>query len=252
MMRNSILLLTLSALVWPLTPATAKDFWIKDKTSGCQIWSDEAAKANDVVTWSGKCKDNKASGEGKLTWTQDGKPAGTYVGFMKDGKLNGPGTLRLVVKGGTNELIGIFKDGDIENGGLFKDAAGNIYEGDIKDGKPHGAGYQKIGEVEYAGNFENGLRKGPGLLLGPNTAYLGEFDNDVASGSGTLEDETGGRYHGQFKNGKPHGFGTYVTKDGAVYQGRFVNGKAQGAMLVTAKGAGKSVVETWKDGKKVK
>ncbi len=233
-------------------PASAADYWIKVKGSDCQIWSDEAVDRTDVVTWSGACKDGKSTGKGKLTWTKGGKPAGSYEGFMDGGKLNGLGKVQLVAKGGTIEIEGAFKDGDLDGGGLIKDADGNIYEGELKDGKPHGTGYQKIGDEEYVGAFVDGERHGLGLVLGKTTAYLGELDKGVASGSGVLEDDLGGRFHGQFSNNMPHGFGTYVAKDGAVYQGQFVKGQASGAMLVRSSGTAKAVVETWKDGKKVK
>ena len=251
-MRHSALLaLSAAAVIAASGPVKAKDFWIKAQGSGCQVWSDEAMD-NEVITWSGPCQDGKASGKGKLTWTEGGKPAGTYEGFMEAGKLNGPGKLEHMTKDGTIHVEAIFKDGDVDGGGLFTDSAGNIYEGEIKDGKAHGVGYEKIGEEEYTGEFDGGLRQGIGLSIGPSAAYLGEFDKNNASGSGTLEDGEGGRYHGQFKNNKPHGFGTYVTSDGAVYQGRFVDGKADGQMLVKASPDAKTAMETWKNGEKVK
>lgn len=243
---TSVAAVSLSATV------SAKDFWIKAQGTDCQVWSDEAPEAKDVVSWTGSCKDGKASGEGVLTWTEGGQPAGKYEGFMAAGKLNGPGKLHLVEKTGTLEVDAIFKDGDVDGAGRFKDAAGDVYEGEVKDGKPYGFGFRKTGDEEYVGNFEDGLRHGIGMAIGPETAYLGEFDKDVANGSGMLEDDAGGRYHGQFKDNKPHGFGTYVTSDGTVYQGRFVNGNADGAMFVTPKGSSKSIVETWKNGKQVK
>ena len=251
MKRLALLPLLFVAMVPTSTSGAAQDFWIKAQGSGCQVWSDEEM-SDEVVTWSGSCKDGKAKGKGKLTWTEGGKPAGSYEGFMEGGKLNGPGKLEYMTTDGAVQVEAIFKDGDVDGGGLFTDAAGNIYQGEIKDGKAHGVGYEKIGDEEYAGEFDNGLRHGIGLSVGPSTAYLGEFDKNAASGSGTLEDAEGGRYHGQFKNSKPHGFGTYVTNDGAVYQGRFVDGKADGEMLVTRSPDAKATVETWKNGQKVK
>lgn len=252
MRRTHILLIILAGLALSSTPVLAKDFWVKAQGSGCQVWSDEAMDAKEVMTWSGACKDGKASGDGKLTWTKGGQPAGSYEGFMSGGKLNGQGLLRLNVKGGISQLEGTFKDGDVEGGGFYKGADGSVYEGELKNWKPHGRGYRKIGDDEYAGEFENGKRHGLGLALGERTAYIGEFDNDVASGSGVLEDAAGGRYHGQFKNNKPHGFGTYVAKDGTVHQGRFVDGKADGVLLVRSSTQAEPVIETWKGGKKVK
>ncbi len=251
MKRFALLPFLFVAMAPASAPIAAQDFWIKAHESGCQIWSDEAMD-NEVVTWSGPCKDGKASGKGKLTWTEGGKPAGTYEGFMEGGKLDGPGTLELTTTDGKLQIEAIFKDSDVDGGGLFKDSAGNIYEGEIKDGKAHGVGYEKIGDEEYAGEFDNGLRHGIGLSIGPGTAYLGEFDQNVATGSGTLDDAEGGRYHGQFKSNKPHGFGTYVTDEGAVYQGQFVDGKADGQMLVKSSPDAVAIVEVWKKGEKVK
>ncbi len=232
--------------------AVAADSWLKVSGADCSVWSDEKLTASETVTWSGGCKTGKADGRGILTWTKGGKPAGSYEGMMRAGKLDGPGKLNLIVEGGNNTLIGTFKNGDIDGGGLFQDSEGNIYEGGIRSGKPHGSGYQKIGDEEYVGAFANGIRQGLGLLMSSAGVYIGEFDQDVPSGSGTLEDATGGRYHGQFKDGKPHGHGTYVTESGDAYQGRFVDGKAEGQMMIVANGAKEAVIETWKSGEKVK
>jgi hypothetical protein len=233
-------------------PVLAEEYyWIKATNLDCMVWSDEAMEPNEKVTWSGACANAKVDGRGKLTWTKKGKPFGTYEGVMKAGKFNGIGTIKVVVDGGTNELTGTFKDGDLIGAGVFKDATGGVYEGELENGKPHGHGYMKQGDEEYVGSFENGLRHGYGLSLGPQTAYLGEFDKDVATGSGILEDEVGGRYHGQFKGNKPDGFGTYVASDGAIYQGRFVDGEADGKMMVWSSSSATPVVETWKNGKKV-
>ena len=252
-MRLYSLVLGCALMAWPLNAAMAEDFWIAAKDSGCKIWTDEAPTDKDVVTWSGGCEGGKAAGDGKLEWVTDGKVYGSYDGTMKDGRFHNLGVLRLAAEsGGFDQIEGFFKNGEIDGGGLFKDAAGNIYEGELKDGKPHGTGYSNVQREEYLGSFEDGIRQGIGLLITDTEAYLGEFDNDKANGSGVLEDGEGGRYHGQFKDGKPHGFGTYTTQQNAVFQGRFVDGKADGQFLVKADAEAKAVVEAWKDGEKVK
>lgn len=251
-MRRSIHICTLLTLLTVgHTALAAKDYWAHVEGSVCAVWSDEEMGPDEKVTWSGACRNGKADGRGTLTWTKGSKPHGTYEGFMQAGRFNGPGTITVVVDDGTNELTGTFKDGDLLGRGVFKDATGGVYEGELEDGRPHGHGYMKQGDEEYIGSFEAGLRQGYGLSLGPQTAYLGEFNKDAASGSGVLEDELGGRYHGQFKDNKPNGFGTYVANDGAVYQGRFVNGEADGQMLVWSSPSATPVLETWKNGKKV-
>ena len=251
-MRITVLLIGCAALAWPITPAVAKDFWLKATGTGCQVWSDDAPTAKDIVSWSGDCKNGKVAGNGKLNWTRAGKPYATYEGVMNGGKLNGYGVLRLAAKGGFDRYEGIFKNGTIQGSVAYKNAKGDIYEGEIENGKPHGTGYRKIGNQEYLGAFLKGARDGIGLSITPTLVYLGEFKSDKATGSGVLEDATGGRYLGQFKNDKPHGAGTYITSVGGIYQGQFKNGTADGAFLVTAKPGAKAVLETWKDGKRVK
>ena len=252
MLRILVVLAGCAAMAWPAGAAMAGDFWLKAKGSGCQVWSDDAPTAADVVTWSGACKDGKAAGTGKLNWTRAGKPYAVYEGAMAGGKLNGYGVLQLAVKGGFDTYEGAFKNGEVQGSIAYRNAKGDIYEGGVKDGKPHGTGYRKTGDEEYLGAFVDGARDGVGLWITPRMSYLGEFKGDTASGSGVLEEASGSRYHGQFRDGKPHGAGTYTTGAGAVYQGVFKNGKADGPFLVTAKPGAKPVLETWKDGKKVK
>jgi len=239
--------------ILPINSANAEDFWVALEGSDCKIWSDEPPNSNDEVTWSGTCKDGRASGAGKLEWKRSGKLLGTYDGNMTDGRFNGPGRLRLTTKsGGYEQMEGYYNNGVIGEIGLYQDSAGNIYDGELKNGKPHGTGYAKGGGEEYAGEFRDGKRNGIGVLITADAAYVGEFENGKANGSGMLEDTEGGRLHGQFKDGHPDGAGTYVTKDGAVYQGQFKTGNADGEFLVKKSVDAKPVIETWKDGKRVK
>ena len=65
MNRVALIPLLFVAMIPTSVPSAAQDFWIKAQESDCQVWSDEAMD-NEVVTWSGPCKDGKASGKGKL------------------------------------------------------------------------------------------------------------------------------------------------------------------------------------------
>jgi hypothetical protein len=42
------------------------DIWLKDPTTGCQVWSRDDGTANEVVSWSGSCVGDKAIGAGTL------------------------------------------------------------------------------------------------------------------------------------------------------------------------------------------
>ncbi len=69
MKQVALLPLLFVAMIPTSGPSVAQDFWIKAQGSGCQVWSDEAMD-NEIVKWSGACKDGKAAGKGKLTWTE--------------------------------------------------------------------------------------------------------------------------------------------------------------------------------------
>lgn len=249
-MRISLLGATCTLSLLMCSAALAEDYWLPVAGSDCQVWSDEKPD-DDQVTWTGECDGGKASGRGMLEWKRGDKLAGTYDGRMKEGKFNGFGELRLGPEGKQSSLVGYFKNGEISGGGIFTDAKGNVYEGGLKDGQPHGSGYTQVDGEEYVGGFQDGKRHGIGYLITEDDLYVGEFESDQADGSGVSEDSQGGRYHGQFVDGKPHGHGTYITAKGAVYQGRFANGEADGPFMVTVKAGEKPEMETYKDGEKV-
>ncbi|MGI9401687.1 MAG: MORN repeat-containing protein [Rhizobiaceae bacterium] len=248
-MRFSTLCLA-GALSLPLcSTALAEDYWLPVTGSDCQVWSDEKPDG-DQVSWSGKCTNGKISGKGMLEWKRGSELAGTYDGWMDGGKFNGFGELRLGPSGKQSKLVGFFEDGEISGGGIYTDAKGNVYEGGLQDGEPHGSGYASADGEEYVGGFQNGKRQGIGYLITQDDLYIGEFESDQADGSGVMEDSQGGRYHGQFVDGKPHGHGTYITAKGAVYQGRFAEGEANGPFMVTSETGAEPVMEIYKNGEK--
>ncbi len=254
------------------------DSWVKDPRTGCQIWNSDSDSSKDVATWSGGCKDGKASGRGVLDWIHDGELIGTYEGEMENGRIHGIGDLQVRARSGDgfdrmkgsfkmgepdgyvvfegangDRFEGVFEDGDKDGFGFSEDKDGNVYEGQFEDGKPHGFGYYKaVGGIEYFGDFKAGQRDGIGMLIDESGIYLGELDDGVASGAGIFEAKDGSRYHGEFSKGRQDGFGTYVAPNKDAYQGRFVDGKPDGKLLVTRASDGKSVVEIWKNGEKVK
>lgn len=133
------------------------------------------------------------------------------------------------------------------------------YEGEIKNGKPHGNGkilYNRDNEkdrVSYEGAWENGLPSGQGTMIWKDgDKYIGGWLKGVRSGMGTYYFIQGVILEGTSVNGKwngkvvlsqdgdrleitakdndfLNGHGTYYYKDGRKYVGNFVNGKKQGA-----------------------
>lgn len=90
-MRFSLLVL---ALAYPVAALAAADLsgadphWIKDPMSGC--WAaDPDPEPGESIAWSGACVDDLASGEGKLTWYENGRITGTDEGTFKAGELSG-------------------------------------------------------------------------------------------------------------------------------------------------------------------
>ena len=76
------------------------------------------------------------------------------------------------------------------------------YEGEYRDGKPHGRGsYTASDGNRYEGEYRDGRRYGRGVFTFAN----------------------GGRYEGEYRDGKPNGLGT-LSRDGATYSGTWIDG----------------------------
>ena len=253
-MRRSLCCAALLAVVVG-SPAQAEDVWVSTSNQDCQVLGDAALKDNEAVTWSGACRDGRATGSGRLEWIVDGKLSGDYDGEMSDGRFHGKGLMRFQVEKGKgfDRLEGTFAMGEPEGEARFDAANGDFYTGGFHKGERHGVGYyQLVTGEEYYGDFENGQRHGLGFLIdNDGNAFLGQFENGEAKGAGVVESSDGSKFQGQFAKSLPNGAGTYVAPNGDTYQGQFTDGKANGKVLVT-KADGSQALEDWKDGEKVK
>ena len=96
------LLLLLLAPVLALEATDAKpDFsgkdphWIEDKVTHC--WAGNPhPQDGEQIYWSGACENGLASGQGTLTWLQNGQVTGRDVGTFKGGMLSGHGKITAV------------------------------------------------------------------------------------------------------------------------------------------------------------
>ena len=107
---------------------------------------------------------------------------------------------------------------------------GHIYEGDFKDGFPHGFGKLQInnGNV-YKGEVMRGKCHGQGKLTFKNGRTLeGQFENDQAHGLIVDKMPMGDTFVGSFQNGERHGWGKLTLPCKDFYEGFFVNGKPEG------------------------
>ena len=179
--------------------------WIKDKNTGCKIWNSNPAP-NETITWTGKCVNGFAHGEGTLQWYKNSVKNGKYEGNYEHGKSNGQATLTY--------------------------ANGDKYSGSWVNGKQHGQGtYTFASGTVWTGDWINNQRTGQGtktLLNG--TIYEGSWVNGKMNGYGTWTCSSGKHkgdtYTGYWKNGKQHGKGTYTWADGDAFKGDFAYGKA--------------------------
>ena len=89
---------------------------------------------------------------------------------------------------------------------------GGYYEGDVKDGKPHGRGKR---------------------VWDDGDVYEGEWKDGKKHGAGKYTYASGSVYEGDWLNGKRHGKGKYTWSDGGVYEGYFVEDKIRGKGKIT-------------------
>ena len=100
------------------------------------------------------------------------------------------------------------------------------YEGEWKDGKPHGQGTESQSSYVYEGGWKDGIKNGLGTFNKANgDIYVGELKDGKFNGQGTFSYAEGDSYVGELKNGLFHGQGTFPFTDGSKYVGEFKEGK---------------------------
>ena len=136
---------------------------------------------------------------------------------------------------------GLWDNDKVGKYGLFLDALGNYYLGDLCNGKSEGKGEMLVKDkMKYVGDFFNDVPNGNGILENyeDNTVYEGQVENGIKNGKGILKYSDGTKYKGDFKDDKFDGTGVLEFADGRKYEGEFHDNKI--------KGKGKF---TWSDGK---
>ena len=238
-----------SALSLCSVVASAGD-WTADPATGCTAWNPNP-QPGETITWSGACVDGKASGEGTLTYVQNGAAAQTITcSSFVEGKCSGKQKITLA-DGTTNEgevssgswqgkLVVTkpngdrfewqFVDGKRDKKGVFSSTDGHRYEGDFDGIKRSGKGvYVWPDGTRYEGDFVDNKRTGKGTLTGSNGfRYEGDFVDGSWSGKGIFTWSDGTRYEGDFVDNKRTGRGIYVWPNGGRYEGDFVEGKFNG------------------------
>lgn len=139
-------------------PAAAQDErtpTIQDK-NGCKIYN-PMPQGEETVTWSGKCRDGFADGEGVLEWYIGGLMEERYEGTLSRGWAEGVGTF--TSRQGVR-YQGQWKKSMQDGKGVSKSPDGSMYEGEWRAGKPHGRGTYRSPDGETIdGEWENGEMK---------------------------------------------------------------------------------------------
>jgi len=185
----------------------------------------------------GEVKDGDLNGQGTLSYAG----WGNYVGEWKNDKRNGQGT---ITNEGTWEgkYVGEWKD-DKKNGrGTYSYKGGGNYVGEWKDDKKNGQGTMTDADWgNYVGEWKDDKKNGQGILTYAETFsqeggnYVGEWKDDKKNGKGTYSYKDGSKYIGEWKDDDKNGQGTYTSADGSKYIGEFKYGEKNGQGTYTPK-----------------
>lgn len=111
-----------------------------------------------------------------------------------------------------------------------------------------------VGEELYEGQLKNGIPHGFGELTDPfpgefSGSYVGDFREGLFHGFGTHGGGLGWEYQGNFADGVREGFGTSREPLGEVYEGNWKDGKRSGYGKTTKDGT--TTFDEWREGEKL-
>ena len=193
----------------------------------------------------------KREGKGTAVVYKNGNLLFTFVGEYKDDKANGQGTLTWP---DGEKFVGEYKDGKEHGQGTHTWPSGDKFVGEYKDGKEHGQGtYIWPNGKKYVGEYKDGKEHGQGTHTWPSgDKFVGEYKDGKEHGQGTYTWPSGEKYVGEYKDGKEHGHGTYIWPSGKKYVGEYnKDGKPNGQGTHTWPDGVKEVA-VYKDGEIVK
>ena len=111
---------------------------------------------------------------------------------------------------------------------MRKEYSNGSYEGEMKDGEPHGFGTYRWNDGDvYTGEYVNGTRHGKGkFVFASGNYYDGEWANGKYHGHGIFRWSDGDEFDGEWQNGQRHGKGKWTYADGRYYTGVWENGES--------------------------
>lgn len=116
-------------------------------------------------------------------------------------------------------------------GTLYNVLGNRAYEGELKNGQPHGIGtafFEDGYTISYHGEFKNGEPCGKGIMYYEDGEKY--IEGDIPSGTGKFYSETTGElfYEGEYVDLLLNGIGTMYFDDGSYYIGEFKNNLLHG------------------------
>ena len=112
---------------------------------------------------------------------------------------------------------------------------GDVYEGEILNGKRHGKGkYTWSDGSFYEGEWKDDRKDGNGKQSHPDgSCYDGGWKDDKMDGFGVLVYSNQSRYEGHWSEGYENGHGMLTFANGNSYDGEWVNGEMNGNGIYT-------------------
>jgi hypothetical protein len=148
-----LLLSTIACAPALAAEATDEVTWIAD-SRGCKV-ANTFPRPGETITWSGRCKDGYADGEGVLQWFLDGKQDDRFEGQLVMGWAEGRGTL---AKADGSKYAGGWKHSMQEGSGRYDAPNGSWYDGEWKNGMPNGKGeYRRADGKAFIGEWVDGV-----------------------------------------------------------------------------------------------
>ena len=114
-------------------------------------------------------------------------------------------------------------------------ANGDIYEGELLNGKPDGKGKLTFAEGGwYEGEWTEDEFNGYGVWHDENgNIYEGEWLKDNRHGKGKFTFAAGGWYEGEWAEDKFNGYGVWHFSNGDIYEGEWLKGNRHGKGKLT-------------------
>ena len=175
-------------------------------TNGYNTCTYSRKNKNFNGVYQGNYKNHKFDGKGKYTLINKDQ----YVGFFKNGKINGQGTIKTKIK----VCKGIYKNGQLNGQGKCTYKKNQFQSGIYKNGflvkgKIIFLNYKQ--QKQQTGTFKKKVENGKNMIL--------------LNGQGEIQFKNGDVFKGTFKDNKLNGKGTRKYKNGLIEKGIWKNNK---------------------------